>query len=168
MLLLYPVSDRSPACTPYSTFHYASTLSSGSSWNANSNFLYIPLCFYFICHIHAARVDVDISLHSIMLLLYLLGHCLSLWTGRTLHSIMLLLYRQSRQNCQVQNHSTFHYASTLSLLKLLKNIWTLTLHSIMLLLYRKLEKEVQREVLLYIPLCFYFIPAWGTNANLIF
>ena len=137
MLLLYPFFRRRYVRSPY---------------------IYIPLCFYFIrtelrlfvlgLHLHSTMLllyrpfwkrtpDWSINLHSTMLLLYLYAHKSNIWTQTDLHSTMLLLYRNFHATCHSRrNIFTFHYASTLSLTQWSRS-WP--------------------HVLIYIPLCFYFI-----------
>ena len=75
-----------------------------------------------------------------------------------LHSTMLLLYPWQTSAGRLTRWFTFHYASTLS-------IWdsralctfSCNLHSTMLLLYRSRFFCLLRALLIYIPLCFYFI-----------
>ena len=83
---------------------------------------------------------------------------------------------------------TFHYASTLSRVKFFTlpadidlhstmlllypispplSVFSTDLHSTMLLLYRDSTKSKWRDYLIYIPLCFYFIPcdSWHNSGN---
>ena len=53
---------------------------------------------------------------------------------------------------------TFHYASTLSCNLIALFADTVNLHSTMLLLYRGLFCRCLSKSIIYIPLCFYFIP----------
>ena len=75
-----------------------------------------------------------------------------------LHSIMLLLYLDASLSSMTAPASfTFHYASTLSNSRLLIVDSDLYLHSIMLLLYQMFGNSRKTLLLIYIPLCFYFI-----------
>ena len=122
------------------------------------NRLYIPLCFYYIENFHRWPCHAFASLHSTMLLLYrnwlyyicnedrnFTFHYASTISGyekgilpgiQALHSTMLLLYRKIRLGCAF--------------------IMT-PLHSTMLLLYPSPDQKNMVDLLLYIPLCFYYI-----------
>ena len=119
--------------------------------------IYIPLCFYFIrsqyrslCRgyeftfHYASTLSKEIvmakvicnNLHSTMLLLYLWRASVAKMSTAYLHSTMLLLYPYLRNVTHVLDLFTFHYASTLS----------------------AVADAYGAVVLIYIPLCFYFIP----------
>ena len=118
------------------TFHYASTLSSGncsSYWS--KQLIYIPLCFYFIRRV--IYLDVRWPIIYIPLCFYFINKA--------------ALYKD--RSCPF----TFHYASTLSMMRP-DLVWTDThLHSTMLLLYRNRTDRKGSADFIYIPLCFYFI-----------
>mgnify|MGYP006939839222 CR=1 FL=1 len=132
-----------PVYLEYSTFHYASTLSHISWLLLLSCLLYIPLCFYFIQSSTFKR-----SIHDI-----------------TLHSIMLLLYQERQTERGKKNHSTFHYASTLSLPFSVERIGKSfsTFHYASTLSKMSIRKPPAISDL-YIPLCFYFI-SWSTRLS---
>ena len=141
------------------TFHYASTLSVIHVLSDFPEiFIYIPLCFYFIHLRLTVAQPCLLYLHSTMLLLYpdppgspwasyfiyiplcfyfivLITVCIS-YLHYDLHSTMLLLYRFQR----VCGCCRTHY-----------------LHSTMLLLYRCISGSSVSNIMIYIPLCFYFI-----------
>ena len=98
--------------------------------------IYIPLCFYFIKEGTRSCLSAGPNLHSTMLLLYLLSYWIISSVFSNLHSTMLLLYRLSpRLRRRPPSQFTFHYASTLS--------W---------------QNPCRKDrILIYIPLCFYFI-----------
>ena len=102
-----------------------------------------------------------------MLLLYRFPESDRLWYFWNLHSIMLLLYPIMASYEHVDFLLfTFHYASTLSCTEL-ENAWFgRNLHSIMLLLYRSRVQRTGYFSKIYIPLCFYFIGAFGRWWNL--
>ena len=181
MLLLYRISSGYYRKCRYSfTFHYASTLSSGSGFN-RCRFIpiYIPLCFYFIAQTPVSGIRWSLYLHSIMLLLYPALVASIPTPASHLHSIMLLLYPDPIENYLLLTPFTFHYASTLSgedvmisrSVHYLHSIMLLLyrcnrnhgcskwcyLHSIMLLLYRRKRLTKSGWLMIYIPLCFYFI-----------
>ena len=181
MLLLYRISPLAHSIlTSIFTFHYASTLSriaevvqtSGSNLHSTMLLLYlvnaiekgwlfniyIPLCFYFIGNprqlisisalftFHYASTlsnsEYDIP-HRIAKFTFhyastLSRHIISSFDEILhLHSTMLLLYqRLGRVDCNLLLF-TFHYASTLSK-------------------YR--DDKTVLQFIIYIPLCFYFIP----------
>ena len=125
------------------TFHYASTLSLTeyitSVWNAD--------------------------LHSTMLLLYPLDCPGAEPLKNNLHSTMLLLYLGPAFRACPLSVFTFHYASTLSIQKIYSFLDFFYLHSTMLLLYQRSGHGFRGWNIIYIPLCFYFIPGqrWGTG-----
>ena len=119
------------------TFHYASTLSSRLSGSISILIIYIPLCFYFIRGSSHMTQTSYLNLHSTMLLLYLKSALKIATSVAYLHSTMLLLYLTVRVSHPFQ---------------------FLHLHSTMLLLYRfTLPGREGYLLLIYIPLCFYFI-----------
>ena len=139
------------------TFHYASTLSEESR----------------------IRSTIEPHLHSTMLLLYQTANVHTAILHANLHFTMLLLYPDRILYKQGSTEFTFHYASTLSGISYLiyqklhhlhstmlllyqitgtpiYNIHT-DLHSTMLLLYHSSTFLSRSSILIYIPLCFYFI-----------
>ena len=126
-------------------------------WLWSSFQIYIPLCFYFIVRRWRYPLESWHHLHSTMLLLYLVSVVVVSSCLPTLHSTMLLLYLCDREICVAvlaHLHSTmlllypkvsgwnplkwkftFHYASTLS----------------------GMFPKQNQPVIIYIPLCFYFI-----------
>ena len=137
MLLLYPVRVLwfvmlsfiyIPLC-----FYFIAGQSSTGSW---IRCIYIPLCFYFILRPHPRTAGSIPYLHSTMLLLYLGRKTCVSCIASNLHSTMLLLYQ-------------YAIMSTVALL--------LYLHSTMLLLYRVHGSQSRSWLIIYIPLCFYFI-----------
>ena len=117
-------------------------------------------------------------LHSTMLLLYqgvtISGFCYLTFTfhyASTLSGrrekgarendiyIPLCFYfiRGSRRKKRRLESFTFHYASTLSAMTDMSDNANKNLHSTMLLLYRFVKYETATSILIYIPLCFYFI-----------
>ena len=106
-----------------------------TKWNFQKP-IYIPLCFYFI-----------------YTMLYQF-----LFETTYLHSIMLLLYQlRADTNMTLTDKFTFHYASTLSRYHRWIRWSVPDLHSIMLLLYQWFPVTSSYIVIIYIPLCFYFI-----------
>ena len=103
--------------------------------------LYIPLCFYFIAEAEHFHVSAPIS---------------------TFHYASTLSLSGGRRPVP-SSPSTFHYASTLSLLKLDPTNTQLSLHSIMLLLYLVRHTSALDIIILYIPLCFYFISSSSSS-----
>ena len=193
MLLLYPFLDKFKG-VPYKYLHSIMLLLYRErrcrlDW---INWIYIPLCFYFIGHVfHAPKMCLH--LHSIMLLLYRLELARQQKWVHYLHSIMLLLYlafgflhpstpyiyiplcfyfiemalRLAGAGNQV---FTFHYASTLSR----KAAWSIMSTMIYIplcfyFIYFPL-RHWRRFCHIYIPLCFYFIAAsiWGTHSCVAF
>ena len=147
---------------PSFTFHYASTLSEVSSGRVT---LGIPFTFHYastLSRMDSGDPQLEVDLHSTMLLLYhfflsFISICLPIyiplcfyfirfirllrtWGRIYLHSTMLLLYPASHIHCRFRG---------------------IDLHSTMLLLYHYPETESQFPILIYIPLCFYFIPSWS-------
>ena len=93
MLLLYQNANAKYKGFSAFTFHYASTLSAGTTWHGQ----------------HKTH------LHSTMLLLYPKSSCVAMRGYLYLHSTMLLLYQTDAEGVfQVVYSFTFHYASTLS------------------------------------------------------
>ena len=98
--------------------------------------IYIPLCFYFILPCIPQRCEVQLDLHSTMLLLYPQTGIAAAAAVVYLHSTMLLLYHMRHAFwCYEHLLFTFHYASTLSEDRLHVLVLRLHLHSTMLLLY---------------------------------
>ena len=99
-------------------------------------FIYIPLCFYFIGI--NRKVYIKYFLIYIPLCFYFIGkHGMKHMTIINLHSTMLLLYLDELRAVNVNNHN---------------------LHSTMLLLYQYPHITKEKAIMIYIPLCFYFIP----------
>ena len=170
---------EAPASAPF-TFHYASTLSYLLFCRSHClGFIYIPLCFYFIDELNRFRTLLNLIyiplcfyfiykafrnggiffyLHSTMLLLYRHDPDGSFLTFGNLHSTMLLLYLVSWDGTTESNDIfTFHYASTLSRDRFIWFGSVPHLHSTMLLLYQREIAVHVDGVIIYIPLCFYFI-----------
>ena len=123
-----------PSCF---TFHYASTISGLFILVVfQVSLLYIPLCFYYIKE-PSWMISIRLTtLHSTMLLLYLIPIIKSGICTSPLHSTMLLLYPQwTKLNRKKKS----------------------TLHSTMLLLYLNHHRLRAFLNYLYIPLCFYYI-----------
>ena len=121
------------------------------------SFIYIPLCFYFICFTKKVFVYPVSYLHSIMLLLYRL--MLKKWKAKRyhLHSIMLLLYLL--QTIRDERQYKIYIPLCFYFIWYIKNnsTWENNLHSIMLLLYQMAYRIWVAVLQIYIPLCFYFI-----------
>ena len=142
------------------TFHYASTLSKMPRLICCiTTAIYIPLCFYFIPKISIKRI-AQLYLHSTMLLLY--RGCLRNLTALNFHIyIPLCFYFISILLLSLS--TIFYLHSTMLLLYLLRDhiieSYLPDLHSTMLLLYRIIFSSIWLCFTIYIPLCFYFIPA---------
>ena len=150
--------------------------------------IYIPLCFYLYCirrYFHCVTYHIYIPL-----CFYLYGllnrHCFSVRPH--LHSTMLLLIRRDILTCYdqfVDLHSTmlllilpsmistdwlvilftFHYASTYT-----DNVSSfgrkvIHLHSTMLLLIQIWVFGSDRQLLIYIPLCFYLYSSYSRRVR---
>ena len=140
--------------------------------------IYIPLCFYFI------TVSLSSPFVSILSTFHYASTLSLLHLGITVHTSLSTFHYAStlskRKNTALCSGwiyiplcfyfigkaradgapvipSTFHYASTLSIHARPRNNKHTNLHSIMLLLYRYLASGSDVKVLIYIPLCFYFI-----------
>ena len=112
--------------------------------------LYLTFGFHLFFH--------SFYLHSTMLLLYRHDPDGSFLTFGNLHSTMLLLYLVSWDGTTESNDIfTFHYASTLSRDRFIWFGSVPHLHSTMLLLYQREIAVHVDGVIIYIPLCFYFI-----------
>ena len=139
MLLLYPSeSNFNVTMLFWFTFHYASTLSCPTVPSTNCrNSIYIPLCFYFIHDLRHVIVQA-ISEFTFHYASTLSGHPRKITRAPTnLHSTMLLLYPLlAWRGIRRSEKFTFHYASTLSSIFGQKRCF---------------------RILIYIPLCFYFI-----------
>ena len=159
MLLLYPVGGIFGTHVPVFTFHYASTLSKNGKWTERTwinlhstmlllyltsgslswmgNIIYIPLCFYFIyigdvVVIENKEIYIPLCFYFIRCPLFLRHVQIA-----DLHSTMLLLYLLCRNRIQP---ALIH------------------LHSTMLLLYHSVSPwRTIYSLIIYIPLCFYFI-----------
>ena len=118
--------------------------------------IYIPLCFYFICHVchqkenadeftfhYASTLSYTIIWNSLALTIYipLCFYFIRRWDWYrglvlyNLHSTMLLLYPGGQGSAATVTVFTFHYASTLS----------------------AVDPFPVNPFFIYIPLCFYFI-----------
>ena len=138
MLLLYQAALPShPALSPVFTFHYASTLSSGSRRYPDSKNSFTFHYASTLSVAYFADAYLKIHLHSTMLLLYPSPFDLPRSNVSNLHSTMLLLYHKIQPKNRLPSVVfTFHYASTLS----------------------DGVNPLQGQVChIYIPLCFYFI-----------
>ena len=159
MLLLYQGNrqDWGSHDIPF-TFHYASTISPETTeWSLKSfplhstmlllylflsfscssfSFLYIPLCFYYICkHLLPFLLwDAFFTFHYASTISEMIDEC-----------------------AEYEAIFTFHYASTISIKQHLEYCYKYPLHSTMLLLYRIDRILFTRLDRLYIPLCFYYI-----------
>ena len=141
--------------------------------------IYIPLCFYFIRSRRWWHYIHQWYLHSTMLLLYPCDlvhwlYALSIYIPLCFYFITIVLIRLSRAVAftfhyastlssgatslrRMTNRFTFHYASTLSHhARCLVDI-IVHLHSTMLLLYPDHADNIADKIIIYIPLCFYFI-----------
>ena len=123
------------AMTTKFTFHYASTLSGSLRRSLLSSLIYIPLCFYFISS--AAHAAIFFFPIYIPLCFY------------------FILTKSTKSSCNCL--FTFHYASTLSLISTQNTSHNHNLHSTMLLLYHHITAIWHSVIVIYIPLCFYFI-----------
>ena len=137
MLLLYRVSPYDnlefdiyiyiPLCFYFIRSHRAG--------KPSARHIYIPLCFYFIYAQLIFREGNPLFTFHYASTLSDSKEYLQIM-GQYLHSTMLLLYQsQGVIHCTIQFH----------------------LHSTMLLLYRSFSCSLSLFVIIYIPLCFYFI-----------
>ena len=194
MLLLYHIR-KGNALTPNSpfTFHYASTLSGVEAPSALTAKIFT---FHYASTLSIKtgyRRRAISNLHSTMLLLYL---CPDLgWREwMHLHSTMLLLYQRRTSKQEGQNyylHSTmlllYHFLWSITILCHLylhstmlllypcpfffDSLTVTDLHSTMLLLYLSVLKGCLLVIIIYIPLCFYFIEVsrfYRKKSNLIY
>ena len=123
MLLLYLDLDISIHLNAGFTFHYASTLSGSEEFQMFQDFIYIPLCFYFI---YACRTSTAYIYSIYIPLCFYFIEELGILT-------------------QLGFRFTFHYASTLSAGYIRTNSERRYLHSIMPLLYQNDAKWFHRE-----------------------
>ena len=158
MLLLYLVGMGLSTWVCEFTFHYASTLSKLAEILVLWQWIYIPLCFYFIANFWAVRwgfiqIYIPLCFYFIQYLQQDLAQGFAIYIPLCFYFI-----------CRGKNHCElwrwiyiplcFYF---INLRRLCLPKLPIHLHSTMLLLYRKTDYEEDVGVLIYIPLCFYFI-----------